>query len=414
MVFVRKTQSCGWITKFILGLSLLLGGLVVIGCGEPTPNNTNNTNNTNDSWLQSTSPKAFVIGMLGESGSFGVIDVETLQYKANAGPVSNDAVARVALDHVFVINRLTHDNIQVMEQPLFSLKKQFSVGPQTNPQDIVVINKEKAYVSRLADSKLLVVHPFTGKTLGSIELKELAEVGDTNCQQDSDCDSKTCVNKKCTKDGVPEIATMRKYGNFVWVAVQRLNRNQRFAAEDNGLLAIIDTRTDSLVKTLPTTGKNPYQMQVVGKTLYVSQPGNWMEGGKVVLDGLIESYNLDTMEKSAKHLDETTLQGNIVSFAIESPSKGYVIRSGSNWVTELYRFHPGKGTLGPKLLASPCVSSKACYSFVSMSLHPSGKLFLVDRDAKSPGIRVIDTHTDKELTSKPIELGLPPMSVTFY
>ncbi len=96
--------------------ALLFGGWVLSGCGEATPSN---VNNTNDSWLQSSSPKAFVIGMLGESGSFGVIDVDTLQFKASAGPVSNDAVARVALGHIFVINRLTHDNIQVMEQPLF-------------------------------------------------------------------------------------------------------------------------------------------------------------------------------------------------------------------------------------------------------------------------------------------------------
>ncbi len=288
------------------------------------------------------------------------------------------------------------------------------MGAQTNPQDIVVVSEEKAYVSRLADSKLLIVHPLTGKSLGSIEFKGLSEINETSCQVDADCDSNSCINKRCGKDGVPEIATMHKYGNFVWIAVQRLNRNQRFSAEDNGILAIVDTRTDTLVKTIPTTGKNPYQMQAVGNTLYVSQPGNWMVGGEVVLDGLIESYNLDTMEKKGTHLDEKTLQGNIVSFAIESPSKGYVIRSGANWVTELYRFDPEKGTLGPKLLSSPCIASKACYSLVSMSLHPTGKLFLVDRDAKSPGIRVFDTQTDQELTTQPIQLGLPPMSVTFY
>lgn len=404
-----KLQPKNWHPGMLL---ILFFSILLLGCGNPSHNN--NNSNSSESWIQSDSPKAFVIGMQGESGVFGLIDVNTLKFKPSVGPVSNDAVARAAHGHVFVINRLTHDNIQVMEPPSFQLTKQFSVGSQTNPQDIIVLSTSKAYVSRLAEGKILIVNPLTGAMLGSIDLSSLSESTGESCQNSESCKSKSCINGMCAKDGIPEVATMYQHNSYIWVAVQRLNRNKRFSAEDKGLLAIIDTSNDKLLKTIETSGMNPYQFRAYQGTLYVSQPGNWMDGTKVVLDGQIESYDLATMKKVKTVLTEETLQGNLVSFVVLSETQGYVIRSGQNWKTELLRFNPKTGQLGTVLKVSKCVANNACYSFVGMDIHSSGKLFLMDRDPKNPGVRVFDTNTDKELTTTPLHIGLPPMSVTFY
>ncbi len=359
-------------------------------------------------------PKAFVIGMLGESGAFGTLSVSTNKLLPAKGPVSNDAVARFWNGYMFVVNRLTHDNIQVMDTKLFSLVKQYSVGPKTNPQDIVVLNSNKAYISRLGSSSLLVVEPLSGKKLKEIDLGFLAEAGKKTCQSAGDCESKRCIKKHCAEDGLPELAQMYQHKDHVWVLAQRLNRNQRFTSQHNGKIALIDTSQDKVVKQLDTKAGNPYGIDEHKGILYVSQPGNWMSGTKVVLDGLLEKFDLTRQQSLGVALSEKELGGNLSSFAIVSETKAYAIRTGNNWKTELVSFNPSSGKVGTVILSSPCLTQGACYTLFSIAYHPSGKLYIVERHPKTPGIRILDTRTNKELTQTPLNIGLPPMSVVFY
>lgn len=392
-----------WLFWILLGLGLL---------AHCSPPQTSNPSEEKGWWLDP-GPKALVLTMYGETGAFGLIDMQTLQVKPQVGPISNDAIARVWNNYVFVVNRLSHDNIQVMELPSYRLIHQYSVGPRTNPQDIVVVSESKAYISKLAHGKLLVVKPLSGETLGEIDLTYLAETSEQSCQQATDCTSQVCLQGKCAKDGIPELANMILYREHLFVAVQRLDRNKAFLAQDHGKLAVIDTKTDQVIKVLDTQGSNPYMMLAKGHLLYVSQPGNWMRGTDVVLDGLIEVFDMEQLVSKGVVLRETTLGGNIVSFAIRSESQGYVVRSGQDWKTELLRFDPSTGQIGKVLRTSPCLTKGACYSYVGVHLHTDGKLFLVDRDQNLPGIRIFDTQMDQEITTTPLHLGLPPMNVVF-
>ena len=44
---------------------------------------------------------------------------------------------------------------------------------------------------------------------------------------------------------------------------------------------------------------------------------------------------------------------------------------------------------------------------------PTGELFLADRSVTNPGIRLYDVETGAEITSTPIDVGLPPFQITF-
>ena len=48
-----------------------------------------------------------------------------------------------------------------------------------------------------------------------------------------------------------------------------------------------------------------------------------------------------------------------------------------------------------------------------VSLAPDGTLWLADRTITAPGIRIFDPSNDRELTARPIDVGLPPFALGF-
>jgi len=409
--FAALSGTCWQSVKWWLLLLAFLG-LFVHGCtGEPEPKKPVTT------LPMFTGPGAFVISRNDQSGLFGVIDLDTQKVYPKLGPASDDAVARYWDGYFFVINRFGHDNIQVMDAKSFALKKQYSVGPGSNPQDIAVVSEKKAYVSRLAKASLLMVDPLTGQKQGEIDLSHLAEPPYKSCTQSSDCRSKTCQNGKCKADGLPELSKMLLHDGKLFVLVQRLDRFQQFAPNTTGKIAVIDTESDKILKILDTKGMNPISMQLSAdqKLLYVAQVGVWLKDQEnMVLDGQIETFDVTTLKHKGTAITEQALGGNIGSFTIPSETVGYAIRTGKDWKTELVQFHPGTGKVLKTIATSPCIDKKACYTFTQIRHHKNDMLYLVDRNLQSPGIRIFDAKTGQEKTQKPIDMGLPPSSILFY
>jgi DNA-binding beta-propeller fold protein YncE len=256
----------------------------------------------------------------------------------------------------------------------------------------------------------------TGKLKTEIDLSHLAEVDDKTCNKDEDCEALLCIDGRCARDGLPELAAMHIHGDHLFVMVQRLDSDSLFRARDVSKIAVIDITSDKFIKAIDTKGKNPTAIQVSadGRSIYISQPGNWLDGSTAVLDGLIEEFDLVEMRHRRIVLEEKTLGGNIASVAIVSPTKGYVVRSDDNWRTELLTFNPSTAQLGDVIATSPCLTAGACHTFFQIALSPNGQLYLVDRDQKRSGIRIFDTNTDREITAQTIDMGLPPTSLIFY
>lgn len=391
--------------------------LVCLWCGCPTvPSQEPVSGDAGVTDGSVTGQSAFVLSMWEESGVFGVLSPSSHTARKQLGPVSNDAVARYYGGYVFVINRLTHDNIQVMDVSDWSLHTQYSVGPRSNPQDMAFVSLQKAYISRLAEQKLMIVSPLDGTKLGDIDLSSLSETNGVACQTNADCDSALCLKGQCAEDGIPELAQMVMVGDKLVVAVQRLNRNKRFAPVTHGLLAVIDTKTDKLVQAIPTQGQNPTSMLLSPdkKRLYVVQVGAWNQGGNAVLDGLIEAFSVPALQSQGVVLRERDLGGNLSSFAISSSGKGFAIRSNDKWQTELVSVSLQDGKVGEVLATSPCVTQGACYSFFQVKADDADRILLVDRDLNKPGVRIFSGSTGKELTTAPIDMGLPPSFVLLY
>jgi hypothetical protein len=59
-------------------------------------------------------------------------------------------------------------------------------------------------------------------------------------------------------DGIPEMDQAVVVGDRLYVTLQRLDRRNFFLPTDRSLLAIVDTRTDALIGSIPLTGTNPF------------------------------------------------------------------------------------------------------------------------------------------------------------
>ena len=107
--------------------------------------------------------------------SFIAADID-IPVEKNLLTIHGDAIARYRDGKVYIVSRLGQDNILILarsdlSQPVI----QFSVGNGSNPQDIAFAADDKAYVSRLNSTGLLIVDPTLGTTVGEIDLSSFAD-----------------------------------------------------------------------------------------------------------------------------------------------------------------------------------------------------------------------------------------------
>ena len=123
------------------------------------------------------------------------------------GGVHSDAIARFFSGRVYVVNRLGADSIQIIDpQQGFTTPTngELSVDNGSNPQDIVFVNANKAYVSRLDSPTLFILNPTTLQKTGELNLSSLIKPNDL--------------------DGSPEPAYMLIRNGLVYVALQHIDR----------------------------------------------------------------------------------------------------------------------------------------------------------------------------------------------
>ena len=359
---------------------------------------------------------AFVLGRSDLAGAYGAIDWRVRKPYRSLGSASNDAIARLWGERLYIINRFTHDNIQVLDARDLRLIRQYSVGVGSNPQDLVVVGS-KAYVSALGHPSIRILQPETGEKIGEIDLAALSERSEKPCQSDGVCEGERCIEGFCARDSLPELAGMHLYaGRWLFVLAQRLDRYQNFFPVAKGKIAIIDTESDQWVETLETASTNPLYLAVEpeGEELFVGQVGEWMGvDGKPRLDGVIERFSMRERRSLGVILREEELGGNIGSFAMLSRTKGFVIRTGESWQTELVSFSlQGDAVTIQAHAASPCLAGISCFGFVQVVRSPRGDLALLDRYERKAGIRIFDA-LGQEQTAEPIDLGLPPDFLIF-
>ncbi len=313
-------------------------------------------------------------------------------------PVSTDPVAYYDVDEdmVFVINRYLADNIQVVDPgPPFTTIAQYSVGNGSNPYDIRLVSNEKAYVSRYEWTTLLIVHPYTGDSLGVIDLAALADA-----------------------DGIPEMGRMEMVDGNLFVALNNIDRTT-WQPAGPGKIAVIDTQADTLIDCDPVSpGVQPITLQLPNPysklrydpcrmELTVSCAGAW--GG---IDGGVEVIDPFTLESTGIIATEAGLGGDI-SDAVSTPGlKWYaVVLDTTPWPNNFARLVSFDRETGEVLDTLYHQTSGSGSYLAGIEINRQQELYLCDRDVADPSVRIFDTLLDTLITK--IGVGVPPFDITF-
>ncbi len=364
-------------------ISLAAACLLLAGCGG--------SSGDSDAPAPALPGTAFVTTAAYPTGGYATIDLDTLaaQTFQGNGIVESDNAVTYYDGKIYVINRMGFDNITVLDpSDLTKAERQFSTGNGTNPHCIAFVSDEKAYVTLYGANYLLIVNPSTGEAQGRIDLSAFADA-----------------------DGVPEASPMVSVGDKLFVAVQRL---ENWNPTDASYVVVIDTATDEVVDVDPSTdevdpivltGTNPQFMRYDAELskIVVSETGSY--GAQ---DGGLETVDPGTYQAEGFFVTEEALGGDVGDFVMVGGAKIYVVVGGFGpndvaVVENLDGSWQKQGTLGTSGSFIP-----------SLALDGRGRLLVPDRDTTNPGVRIYDTTTDQEVEGSPVDVGLPPNSITVF
>jgi DNA-binding beta-propeller fold protein YncE len=257
-----------------------------------------------------------------------------IRVRPDLTPVSPDPFLRRSGRQVFVLNRLTFDNLQGLDPDSdFATSWQLSVGVGANPHDVAVVPDGRIFVSRYEPpfNDLAILAEGGGEIVGTVPLASLAE----------------------NQDGTPRADHLAVIDGMVFVGLQDIDRTfTRFA---EGKLAVVDPALNASVGVIPLGGRNPGSMEVVleaggEQRLYVAMAGIFpglqpqeLSGGVMVVDPVNR-----VVERVA--LDDDVAGGNIGALAMVSPDLGYVVASDAAFVNRVLAFDPVGGTIRRVLL----------------------------------------------------------------
>jgi len=335
---------------------------------------------------------AFVITTNFQTGSASVIWFDGAYTTVkNVNSVHSDAVARFHGGLIYVVNRFGADNIQILDPANgFATVRQFSVENGADPHDIAVVSGTKAYVTRYNKTDLWIVDPSSGMHTGSIDLSTFADA-----------------------DGVPEMDRLAVSGDYLFVSIQRLDRNNHFTPAGASLVAVVSVAADTLVDTDPAmsgiqpimlTASNPFsdfETDPTTNDLLLACAGAFG-----LQDGGVDVVSVKNLASEGLLLTESAAGGDITDVEILSASLGYVVTTDANFSNVLLSFNPQMGIVSDTLYAP------GAFVLQDVEPGPTGILLLADRTPTNPGIRIYDTTTGTETTSIPIDVGLPPFDIT--
>ena len=337
---------------------------------------------------------AFVTTTDYTTGAASIVTADTLlKATKNVASIHSDALSRFYDGRIYVLNRQGADNVQVIDPASgFATLKQFSVGNGADPEDIVFLSRSRAFVSRYNEDQLWIVDPNQGRRTGLIDFSWLADA-----------------------DNVPEMAHMVKVGDRVFIAVQRLDRNTPFHDPvGTSYVAVFDITTEQFIDAEPgTIGRQAIKLATAnpfGEMVYNVASGKiWVPnvGYFSQLDGGLELVDPVTLTTSGVVLSETQLGGNITDVVPIDATHGAAIISDSNFNTLLVGFDLSAPT------SIDTIYAPGGFSLQDAELSPDRRIFVSDRTAVLPGIRVFRSDNHAQITVSPVDVGLPPADIEF-
>ncbi len=352
-----------------------LGLVWAAGCGSSDGNHVNHG-----------ASSALVVTTDYQTGSYAAVDLEDHSVVKNIAVIHSDAVCRYdpLSARPFIISRQGADAIELVDEESLAITGEYSVGAGSNPQDIASVSDSRAYIPRYSDKDMLVVNPITGAEVEKIDLSSYADA-----------------------DGLPEAGWAVTLDGKVYLTLQRL---ANFAPTDYSSILVIDGASGAIEEEVELTATSPY-----GKLRYntfIDRIVLAEVGSFGVLDGGVEYFNPADNAVSGLVVSEETLGGDLSDAVILSDTKGYAVvgvtQPDFSSITRVVSFDPSSG----EKIADLSIGQGYDHAFIELT--PDGsQLWVTDRNLAAPGIRIFDTTDDHEITTEPIDTGLPPFMTCF-
>lgn len=272
---------------------------------------------------------------------------------------------------------------------------------QVNPYDVELVSPTRAYVAQFAASRIAIVDPTrdgAAAVTGSIDLAPVRAAADTD------------------PSGAPEASELLRVGDRVFVVLQNL---ASFAPVAAGSLAIIDTRTDTLVDADPMTagtqplalqGRNPVAaVSTAGGRIVVAAAGTQPFMPPNVLDGAIEAIDAATLRPVGMRVTEMALGGDLQNLVMLTENRGWAV---------VYRFVAGgarEALVVPFDLSTGTVSAPVLTAadLGGIARAPDGTVWVLDRSPGAAGVRVFSAM-GMAVTTMALSTGtLPPYGIAF-
>ena len=103
---------------------------------------------------------------------------------------------------------------------------------------------------------------------------------------------------------------------------------------------------------------------------------------------------------------EIIMGGLAVGVTLATGAASYAVVQTPSLENRLVAFDAASGTVTRRLATRR-------EALPDVALAPDGTLWLADQGLPSPGLRVFDVTSDRQLTGGAIDVGLPPFSVGF-
>ncbi len=214
----------------------------------------------------------------------------------------------------------------------------------SNPHDLLFVDDRKAYLLRYGKSTAWIVNPSAtdeaGFKIGELDLGAYAD-----------------------SDGIPEMNTGVVADGKLFIAMQRLDRDNGWIPSNDGYVTVFDTATDTEIDTgtanaegllgirLPIRNLGAIQYLEENGGVYVQGVGDYgsawtgrdpeYTGGIVRIDS--DTYDTSLVVDDGDAADHP--YGNISGMGIVSADKGYFVGYAGFGDNTLYAFDPTSGTV---------------------------------------------------------------------
>ena len=305
----------------------------------------------------------------------GKISEEKLEF-------NQDSRLRSVDGNLFVLERLSADNLALIDAKKKTVKWQIDLGANANPTDVVKANKDEIWLALDGAENFVKVAVKDGK------ITKTVKTGDFS------------VNNA----GTPHLVDLEVSGDTLFALFQRYyTEGWNSVFEVPGLLAMYKLNNGDLLDTIWLETKNPTAMGFVKGKLYVASMGEYNDSYGTDADNTrgIELVDL-SKKKSSLFVGGETLGGGIYDFVVDSKNAlAYAV---------IYKFY-GSAPIAKVNLADGSFEMLSINDAEgSLALDGNGVLYAGDRSYGAEAAYVYEAGVVTKIAAASADV-LPPYSI---